>query len=453
MCGLFRLSVHVVALVLLVLSGAAFGQSGPLPTTIPPSNISATFTEVASSLTAPVWGTSIPRVAGWLFVADQSGRLWSVNLATPSLDDNAILLDLSGRLAVPSPCHERGLLGVAFHPQYTTSGAAGFGRFYTYTSEPPSGAADFTTMPPGQTADHQSVISEWQADNPTDFNASVAPSSAKVLFRIDQPQCDKNGGALSFGPDGMLYIAVGDGGGVDDQGPGHGEIGNAQNIGTMLGAILRINPTSAYPLPREPYAYGLQNPLGLSFDPNGLLYASDAGQFIQEINIIVGNGNYGWNQKEGTFAFNTYGNLDGFLDGDAPGDPVDLIDPVAQYDQAGGGHVVGGFVYRSSSSALLSGRYIFGDKGDRSAGACSGHVYVLQEIFDYGSDLVDSFVRDNDPLIRSSIAELGQGQLQGLCILGFGQDDAGEVYVLANATGTPNAGGTPTGVVMKINAP
>jgi hypothetical protein len=458
MFGLLRLSVHLVALTLVVLTGAVFGQSGPLTATIPPSNISTTFTEAASGLTAPVWGTFAPGVAGRLFVADQSGLLVSVNIATPSLDDNTTFLDLRARpLAGLSPCNERGLLGVAFHPQYTTPGAAGFGRLYTYTSEMAGQAADFTTMPAGQTADHQSVIIEWQVDNPTDTSASVDPGGASVLLRIDQPQCDKNAGALSFGPDGMLYIALGDGGGVDDQGIGHGGMGNGQNTGTVLGGILRIDATSPNPLPGERYAYGLQNPLGLSFDPNGLLYAGDAGQLIQEINILVVDGNYGWTQKEGTFAFDTNGNLDGILGGDAPNDPMDLIDPVAQYDQDEGGSVVGGFVYRSSSSTLLSGRYIFGDKGDRSTGTsqCRGRVLVLQEIFDYGSDLVDSFVRDNDSLIRSSIAELGQGQLPGLCILGFGQDAAGEVYVLANDTGTPlpNASGTPTGVVMKINAP
>lgn len=454
MSRLCRLSMCVVALVLVVLPGLVSSQIG---TIIPPSNISMTLTEVATGLTAPIWGTFAPGVEGRLVVADQSGLLWAVGIATPSLNDHVVFLDLRTRpLADLSTCNERGLLGVAFHPQYTTPGAAGFGRLYTYTSELASEAAHLTTLPAGQIADHQSVIIEWQVTNPTDPSASVNSNSASVLLRIDQPQCDKNGGALSFGPDGMLYIALGDGGGVDDQGLGHGERGNGQDTGTVLGAIWRMDPTSPNPLPGEPYAHGLQNPSRLSFNPNGLLYASDVGQFIQEINIIVASGHYGWNLKEGTFIFDANGDSDGFLSGDAPNHPVGIIDPVAQYGQDEGMDVVGGFVYFSQSSPPLSGRYIFGDKGYFSADTppCRGRVLVLQEIFDFDSTLADYLVRQNDPLIRSAVAELGQGQLSGLCVLGFGQDAAGEVYVLANATGTPfpDANGALTGVVLKINA-
>jgi hypothetical protein len=210
----------------------------------------------------------------------------------------------------------------------------------------------------------------------------------------------------------------------------------------------------------EIYAYGFQNPSRLSFDSsesNQLLYVTDAGQLIQEIDIVVGNGDYGWNQKEGTFTFNANGDSEGFLSADAPNNPAGIIDPVAQYDRDEGIDVVGGFVYRSQSSALLGARYIFGDVGYTAEDIpqCAGRLFVLQEVFDFGTAFTEDFVRANDRLIRSPIVELGQGQLHELCVLGFARDAADEVYVLANKTGTPfpDTMGNPTGVVMKINVP
>ena len=481
MSGLFRLSAYVIALMLL--PGMVFGQiDDPIPTRILPSNTRITLTEAASGLTAPIWGTSAPGVAGRLFVADQVGLLLAVNTASATPNNLSIFLDLTARLvAASSTCNERGLLGVAFHAQYTTPGAAGFGRLYTYTSEPVSAAGPphFSTLAPGERADHQSVIIEWQVADPLDDTAIVDLGSARVLLRIDQPQCNKNAGGLSFGPAGdeHLYIALGDGGSVDDQGPGHGETGNGQRARTVLGAILRIDPTASNPpngrygipadnpfarnpsIPDELYAYGFQNPSRLSFDPSGLIYTSDAGQLIQEVNIVIADGNYGWNQKEGTFAFDPNGLNDGFLIEEAPNDPVGIVDPVAQYDRDEGGTVVGGFVYGDGEVAALFGRYVFGETGlpsDRER-QCHGRLLVLKEVFDFGQELTEDFVRENDPLVRSAIADLGQGlsALDGLCILGFDRDDVGEIYVLANATGTPlpDAAGNATGVVMKISAP
>ena len=238
---------------------------------------------------------------------------------------------------------------------------------------------------------------------------------------------------------------------------------------------MRIDPTGSdsangkYGIPAdnpvigsEIYAHGFQNPSRLSFDSdsdNQLLYASDMGQHIQEINIVVSGGNYGWNHKEGTFPFDPLSDTgieDGTLGIDAPNDPVGIIDPVSQYDSDEGSEVVGGFVYRGLSSTLLSGRYIFGEKGRTADGTppCDGRLFVLQEVFDFGTDLTHFFVEENDPMIRSEIAESEQEKLEGLCILGFGQDATGEVYVLANKTGTPFPDDVgPTGVVMKVTAP
>jgi len=497
MSGLLRLSMYVVALALAVFPGAVFGQLiDPLPDPIFMGNVSVTLTPVNTGLTTPMapnGGTFAPGLTqNHLFVIDQSGPLWVLDFDIGTTNDK--FLDLSGLLEFdaldPASFKERGFLGVAFHPDYATNGL-----LYTSTSEPVLGtaeAADFTTLPAGVLANHRSVISEWQVANPTDLAAARTPDNTprRILLRIDQPQSNHNGGAIGFGPDGMLYIALGDGGQTDDQGDGHVDGGNGRNPGNVLGSMLRIDPRSRnaangqYGIPAdnpfvspgapaplggqngcvdgkcdEIYAYGFQNPSRFSFDASAsspLLYVSDAGQFIQEIDIVVGDGHYGWNQKEGAFTFNANGDGEGFLSENAPNNPVGIIDPVAQYDRDEGIDVVGGFVYRSQSSTLLSARYIFGDAGYTAGNLsqCAGRLFVLQEDLDFGP-LTDGLVRANDRLIRSSIAELGQGQLNDLCILGFAQDAADEGYVLANQTGTPfpDAVGNPTGVIMKINAP
>lgn len=181
---------------------------------------------VAEGLTAPNWGTVAPGDDNRLFVSDQDGTLWAIDMAT---GDKSVFLDVSGRLvalgiAGPGTFDERGLLGVAFHPDYASNG-----RLYTYTSEPVDGSADFSTIPPGTDANHQSVITEWQVPDPMNPASVVDPTSARELLRIDEPQFNHNAGAVNFGPDGMLYISLGDGGGRDDQGTGHGDIGNGQD--------------------------------------------------------------------------------------------------------------------------------------------------------------------------------------------------------------------------------
>lgn len=198
MSGLFRLSIYVVALALVAFPGVVLGQ---IDKPIEPSNISIDLTETATGLTAPIWGTAAPGVDGRLFVADQSGALWAVNIAIPGPVGGSPFLDLRERNFGLDICHERGLLGVAFHPDYGTVEADGFGRFYTYTSEVAIEPADFTTIPDGAMADHQSIITEWRVSDPTNPDVSIDANSGNVLLRIDQPQCEKNAGALSFGPD------------------------------------------------------------------------------------------------------------------------------------------------------------------------------------------------------------------------------------------------------------
>jgi len=412
-----------------------------------PGEIRIRLDSVATGLTAPNWGTFAPGDPEplRLFVTDQNGILWAIHLET---GEKTVFLDVRDLLVSlgtggPGTFDERGLLGVAFHPDYAVNGL-----LYTYTSEPVNGEADFSTLPEGTTADHQSVITEWSVPNPGDPASVVDSTSRFELLRIDQPQFNHDGGAINFGPDGMLYISLGDGGNADDQGTGHGTEGNGQNPGTILGTILRIDATGSnssngkYGIPAdnpfvgrqnfldEIFAYGLRNPFRFSFDSvTGEMYVGDVGQNdIEEIDIVTSGGNYGWNLKEGTFFFDPNGDENGFVtDVDPGGIPLGLIDPIAQYDHNEGIAVIGGFVYRGTKIPKLEGKYVFGDLSRQFFGN-NGRLFYLDdgEIHEF---------------------EITNFESLGLSLLGFGQDAVGEIYVLGNMTGTPFGD---TGVVLKI---
>ena len=259
---------------------------------------------------------------------------------------------------------------------------------YTYTSEPTGPAPDFTSLAPDDPRDPEgslSVIREWRVNDPRDPAAVVDPASSRVLLRIEQPQKNHNAGDIAFGRDDMLYIALGDGGDRDDEGVGHGpdRQGSGQDLrdNNLLSKILRIDPlgsnstNGAYGIPAdnpfigregadETFAYGLRNPFRMSFDHGtGDLIAADVGQRdLEEVNIIVAGGNYGWPIKEGTFLFNNNGpNARGFSGANSPGEPAGLIDPIAQYDHDEGTSITGGYVYRGSDLPQFEGMYIFGD--------------------------------------------------------------------------------------------
>ncbi|MPZ52881.1 MAG: CHRD domain-containing protein, partial [Acidimicrobiia bacterium] len=194
---------------------------------------------VADGMTAPNWGTASPGIDDRLIVTDQDGLLWSVDLVSGNTE---VFLDVSTRLVAlgvggPGTFDERGLLGVAFHPDYTTNGL-----LYTYTSEPEDGPADFSTMPEGTAPNHQSVIAEWRVPSPGDPDSVVDPATRREVLRIDEPQFNHDAGALVFGPDGHFYVALGDGGQGDDQGVGHVPGGNGQDPTNVLGTVLRIDP-------------------------------------------------------------------------------------------------------------------------------------------------------------------------------------------------------------------
>lgn len=324
-------------------------------------------------------------------------------------------------------------------------------------------------MPPGVAPNCQNVLLEWHVKEFDEDQLIADLSSARELLRIDKPQFNHNGGVITFGPDRLLYLSLGDGGNSNDFGVGHAAAGNAQTLveGNVLGKILRINPLGSnsangqygiprdnpfadpfHPLPgpHEVWAYGFRNPWRMSFDAQtGKLYVGDVGQNdIEEVDVVRKGMNYGWPVKEGTFLF------DGFLPGrggqgyvwqNSPGLPSGHIDPIAEYDHEDNPvaplhstppvreAVIGGYVYRGDEVDVLRGKYIFGDYSGAAAPG-TGHLFVL---------------RGPGGAIQELAVE-GRTSL-GLAVLGFAQGHDGEIYLLASQTGTVL--GT-TGTVARI---
>jgi glucose/arabinose dehydrogenase len=420
-----------------------FSPANPITNTVATSTLAIELDEIVTGLVSPVWGTTAPNNDDHLYIVDQVGKIIRLDLTDNSSTE---FFDVSARLVTlgafgPMTFDERGLLGLAFHPNYQSNGL-----FYTYTSEPISGIADFSTLGVGETANHQSVIAEWQVNDPVATTPSVDVNSRRELLRIDQPQFNHNSGNLAFGPVGDLFIGLGDGGNADDEGDGHGVNGNGRDNTTILGSVLRIDPlgnnsaNGQYGIPTdnpligltpvtEIYAYGFRNPYRFSFDTvGGALWLADVGQnSIEEINQVNAGDNSGWNYKEGSFFFEGNGTAEGSVTDIDPGVPAGLVDPVAEYDHGEGIAIIGGFVYRGSAIGQLAGRYIFGDFGSFNADA--GRLFYLDS-----NNTVLAF-------------DVGSNTRLPLAVLGFGQDAEGEVYVLTNTTGTPF--GT-TGSVHKI---
>lgn len=418
-----------------------FDPDNPVPDPVPTGSVTVDLSSLATGLVAPNWGTSAPGDSNSLYVSDQAGTITQIDLTAGS---SRVFHDLSTRLVTlgisgPGSFDERGLLGLAFHPDYASNGL-----FYTYTSEPVSGNADFSTLSPTDTANHQSVILEWQVTAPNMAAANVNPTPREIL-RIDQPQFNHDGGALAFDASGNLYIALGDGGGADDEGTGHGANGNGRNPLNILGSLLRIDPlgnnaaNGNYGIPAsnpfvasveidEIYAYGLRNPFRFSFDSStGTIWLADVGQnAIEEINQVDAGENLGWNQKEGSFFFSGNGTGSGTISDINPGVPVGLIDPVAQYDHDEGIAIIGGFVYRGSEINDLVGRYVFGDYAGSNG---NGRLFYLNA--------------------NNAIRELATDNGFSGFVLGWGQDANGEIYLMANSTGVPSGS---SGTVYRIRA-
>jgi glucose/arabinose dehydrogenase len=310
-----------------------------------------------------------------LFVVEKVGKIVILRNNQPSAEP---FLDISERVGASGS--EQGLLSVAFHPQFAQNG-------YLYVNY---------TNRSGDT-----VISRFQANGD-----SADPGSEAVLLEIDQPYPNHNGGLAMFGPDGYLYIGMGDGGsGGDPQ--GHG-----QNLKSLLGKLLRLDVDKGDPYGTPPdnpwpsgdqarpevWAYGLRNPWRFSFDrTTGDLYIADVGQNqYEEIDFQPadsrGGENYGWNKMEGQHCFRANSC-----------DNAGLVMPIAEYDHSLGCSVTGGYVYRGAAFPRLQGLYFYGDY-------CSGRVWALAQ---------PSPGRwEQHELLRSSSR-----------ISSFGEDQAGELYL------------------------
>jgi hypothetical protein len=432
---------------------AQFIHQNLLPNAILPGAINIQLQPIASGFVAPDYGISAPGDPSDLFVLDQAGKIDvihnGVEQPTPLID----LSSLESAIPLRSGYDERGLLGLAFSPGFSDPSSPGYHTLYTYESEAAGTApADFGPAPGTLTGpiDHQNVLTQWkvEASNPD----VVDLSSQKDLLREDHPALNHNGGTIAFGPDGDLYLAIGDGGTANDSGNGHiVSTGNAQALSVIMGKMLRIDPlgnnsaNGKYGIPAnnpfvntpgalpEIYAYGLRNPYRFSFDSaTGQLIEGDVGQNeVERVNNITAGGDFGWPIKEGSFLFNRTGPNTGYVNPvNSPGSPAGLIDPLLEYDHlTGGSAVIGGFVYHGSMIPQLDGKYVF---GDLSLGSFSqpgnGRLFYA----DLSSGQIESF---------------GLPTPLGMWLKGFGEDANGEIYVMASSILGP-AGNS--GVVYEI---
>ena len=367
---------------------------GPVPTATPTPKPTATPTPVPISEMAaePAFpNLSFPQVLHLTYPDDGTGRLFAV--VKPgrivvfdndrSANTSTTFLDITDR--VYDRGREEGLLGMAFDPEYTDNG-----HFYVYYSS---------------SAPRRSVLSRFSVSSADPDLAD--PKSEWVIVELAQPYSNHNGGHLVFGPDGYLYVGLGDGGSKGDP------IRNGQNLGTLLGSILRIDVRSAsgqntYLVPSdnpfvgqagarpEIWAYGLRHPWRFSFDrETGDLWAGDVGEDkLEEINLVTPGLNYGWNVLEGSRCF---------LGPDC--DTAGLVPPVTEYGHDKGCSVTGGYVYRGTRLPSLYGAYVYGD-------FCTGRIWALRHD---GSEVTEHL-------------EIADTKLR---ISAFGEDRAGELYVLS----------------------
>ncbi|MBI3961664.1 MAG: PQQ-dependent sugar dehydrogenase [Deinococcus sp.] len=425
----------ILTTTLTLLSGclAQFFQSLsllPNPTSVPPAGTRVSLELVAEGFISPVSLVSPEDDTGRLFIVDQTGV---ISTLTP---DGKVaekpFLDIRDRMATLASLDERGLLGLAFHPDFKHNG-----RLFVYYSAPEQVEAPLEIR-------FSNLVSEFRVgpDNQVD------PNSERILLPIIKGSTSHNAGQLAFGPDGYLYIGVGDGGCCADVGIGHSPLGNGQDISTLQGKILRIDVDSGdpYGIPAdnpfvnragrdEIFAYGFRNPYRFSFDAGGNhnLFVADSGEAMwEEVDIVTLGGNYGWNIKEGPSCFNR----ENFLmtaascpDTGPHHEP--LIDPIIAYQHFSAGVVglaiTGGYVYRGSALPQLYGHYISGD--------WIGKLFAAAP-----------------PQSESSswfLAELQTNTLSASrrFVLALGQDADRELYVLTSMQPGPTGN---TGQVFKI---
>ncbi|MCB9450511.1 MAG: PQQ-dependent sugar dehydrogenase [Anaerolineaceae bacterium] len=379
-----KLAWILVLLWIIVLPAAA--QEGDAPVTTrsqaPDPSVYQLVT-VAQGFHRPILVTNAGDGSGRVFVVQQSGRVRILKgtgyLEPPFLDLAQMISPSAGSITYS----EQGLLGLAFHPNFAENGQV----FVDYTD-----------------LNGNTVVARYMvmADDPN----QVDPTSAQILLQVQQPFANHNGGYLAFGPDGYLYVALGDGGSAGDP------YGNGQNPSTLLGSILRLDVDSGepYSIPADnPYinqpdfapeiwAWGLRNPWRYSFDrATGDLYIADVGQSLyEEVNFqpadSAGGENYGWNIMEATHPYSGAPIPDG------------LVSPFFEYSHGPGCSVTGGYVYRGDALPDLQGVYFFGDW-------CSGYIWASY--------------RDETEVWHTDVFMQGVGNISS-----FGEDENGELYVV-----------------------
>jgi len=388
------LLLAAVALCVVVLTGCnelritSGGTSSGGPSGPPPQLALSSFVASGLGLTAPIGFEIAPNdPLNRIFIVEQGGK---IRVIQNTFLQAGSFLDVSTQLGFDSG-GEKGLLGLAFSSNFISDG-----NFYVYY-----------TRRVGALQQRQSVIARYRASPPTSTTANSTELESMV---VDQPDFDNHkGGQLAFGPDGLLYIALGDGGSGGDP------FGNGQNTNSLLGKILRIGVDPFFPPSDNPfasgggapqvYAYGLRNPWRFSFDrTTGRLFAGDVGQGArEEVDLITKGGNFGWRIMEGSICHNPATNCN----------MTGLTLPISEYDHTlpGDQAVIGGFVYRGTAIPALVGTYIFGDLS-------SGHIWGLKQ---------DS----TGAWIRTVVLEHNR------TVSAFGQDTAGELYLVDYADGAP----------------
>ncbi len=422
------------ALALACLAGSAAAQ-------VTPGAFGIDLAPAANGMVAPILGVPSNDGSNRLFIVDQTGKVFIIQngqlLPTPFLDVSSEIV------TVNTGFDERGLLGLAFHPDYVNNG-----RFFIRYSKARVGVSGEPCFGTSRGC-HEEILAEYRVSN---ANPNLAdPTSGSILFRVDEPEFNHNSGDVVFGPDGLLYFTLGDGGGANDglhlPTLPHGPTGNGQNTNVALGKIHRIDVDSGSPYaipPSNPfanspgldeiYAWGLRNPYRFSFDdgPGGTnqMYLTDVGQnLLEELNIGQLGANYGWVIMEGTNCFDPFNPTVPLANCNQAG----LTLPIATYGRSIGISIIGGFVYRGGQVPAMNGKYVFGDFST-SFGSPDGHLFYL------------------DPATPSNIRRLRIGaddRTLNKFVKGFGRDEQGEIYVMVGSTGGP--GGT-SGQVLKLVA-
>ncbi len=356
-------------------SDGTIGYITRVPASLVPSETtSITPEQIISGLSFPIALTHAGDSSDRLFIVEQGGLI-KIYDGTDVLETP--FLDVSDKISLSG---EQGLLGLAFHPNYSSNG-----RFFVHYNG----------------LDGETVIAEYQVSQ----NSNVAnANSEEVILTVTQPDIIHNGGQIAFGSDGYLYVALGDGGPQGDPN------GNAQNLNSLLGKILRIdiNSGNPYAIPStnpfisqsdardEIWAYGFRNPWKFSFDKtSGKLFLGDVGQSaVEEVDIVTSGGNYGWNIAEGSRCYEPTEGCD----------TAGVTMPVAEYSHFEGFAIVGGYVYRGSRYPERVGKYFFGD-------FAAGTIWTLTQA-------------DTGQWIREEILKVD------FQISSFGEDEDGELYVI-----------------------